>query len=117
MTNHLRAAALALPLMTMKAAALLALCSVKTIRAEIKRERLRAYRVGHKILIKADDFDAYILGRKIVQVCSLGGTDLKVPTNSNDLPVDCQVAPVGVRAASPAVPAHLTSPQGEVENA
>jgi len=51
--------------LTMRVVADLALCSVKTIREEISRERLRAYRIGHKILIKREDFETYLRGREI----------------------------------------------------
>ena len=51
--------------LTMKAVARLTLSSVKTIREEISRHRLRAYRIGHKILIKREDFETYLRGREI----------------------------------------------------
>ena len=51
--------------MTMKVVADLALCSVKTVREEISRQRLRAYRIGHKILIKREDFETYLREREI----------------------------------------------------
>ena len=53
------------PFMTMKVVARLTLSSVKTIREEISRQRLRAYRIGHKILIKREDFETYLRGREI----------------------------------------------------
>ena len=51
--------------LTMRVVADLALCSVKTVREEISRHRLRAYRIGHKILIKREDFENYLLEREI----------------------------------------------------
>jgi excisionase family DNA binding protein len=50
---------------TLRSGATQALCSVRTLRNEIARGRLRAYRVGHKILINTDDFDAYLHAREI----------------------------------------------------
>jgi len=111
MTNHIKATTGDLPLMTMKAAAILALCSVKTIREEIKRKRLRAYRVGHKILIKPEDFADYISGREITHLWGDGSaTPAAVANGVVEVSTkDQPVASILVPASKAVAPSHSLS--------
>jgi excisionase family DNA binding protein len=51
--------------LSIKAAASLTPCCVCSLRKEIARGRLRAYRIGRRIFIKPEDLTAYLLERKI----------------------------------------------------
>ena len=51
--------------LSIKAAARLTPCCVRTLRKEIARGRLRAYRIGHRIFVKPEDFAAYLQERAV----------------------------------------------------
>lgn len=65
MTRPPTQAGLTQNLISLRVGAAQAQCCVRTLRQEIARGRLRAYRVGRKILIDIDDFTAYLRSREI----------------------------------------------------
>lgn len=57
---------------TLKEAANSTRGSMKWLRREIKRGRLPAYRLGHRILIRQQDLEAFVANRAMVPVAEEG---------------------------------------------
>jgi len=53
---------------SLKDAASQAPCCVRTLRTAIAQGRLRAFRIGHRIVIKPEDFQTYLQEREVLVV-------------------------------------------------